>query len=563
MPGLDRLLHDAPETAVFIAVAIGYLIGRIKIGFFQLGSVAGSLLAAVVVGQVSPVTVSPQVKAVCFGLFIFSVGYKSGPQFFASLNRASVKPILLSVVVCVTGLLAVVLAAKIFHLDVGTAAGVLAGACTESASIGTAGEAIGRLGLSAAEQTTLQNNIAVGYAMTYLFGTLAVILFVRSAAPWLMGIDLKTSAREYEEAQGDAAAKEGGGVEYSPIGLRAFRVPRDGGAAGSTVAQVIASLGEGAAVGRVLRMGEEIPVTPDLVLKLGDTLGVSGLRGILAKGDDVIGPEVGDPRVLADVTDVVDVVVTKKEIAGKTLLQLSEEIDPEARRGVYLQSLQRQGRRLPRAWSTRVERGDVLRLVGWKEKLPSTIAALGYEERPSDKTDLVYLAIGVILGTIVGLLSLKVGGVPLTLGTGGGILVSGLVFGWLRSRQRRFGAFPPAAQSVLSDFGLSAFVAVVGLTAGPQMISSIAQNGPGLVLIGIAVAILPQIVGFFFGRFVLRLHPLVLLGGLAGSQTVTAALNAVLEEADSSAPVVGYTVTYAIGNVLLTLWGPVVVAMLA
>src|SRR5262245_59948939 len=213
MDALERLLKDAPETGIFIAVAIGYLTGRMKSGFFQLGSVAGTLLAAVVVGQLG-VKVSPQVKAVCFGLFIFSVGYKSGPLFFASLNRASVKPILLSVVVCVTGLVAVFAAAKIFHLDVGTAAGVLAGACTESASIGTAGDAIARLGLPEAEVATLQNNIAVGYAMTYLFGTLGVILFVRSAAPKILGVDLKQSAKEYEESKGQAA-KAAGGVEYS------------------------------------------------------------------------------------------------------------------------------------------------------------------------------------------------------------------------------------------------------------------------------------------------------------------------------------------------------------
>jgi putative transport protein len=236
---------------------------------------------------------------------------------------------------------------------------------------------------------------------------------------------------------------------------------------------------------------------------------------------------------------------------------------PEPRRGVYLERVQRQGKTLPRAWGTTIERGDVIRLVGWKEKLGAAIEALGYEERPTEKTDLVFLAIGVVLGTALGILTVKAGGVPLTLGTGGGILVAGLVFGWLRSRERRFGSFPPAAQTVFTDFGLSAFVAVVGLTAGPQMVSSIQANGPGLVLIGIGVAVLPQVIGLFFGWWVLRLHPLILLGGLAGSQTVTAALNAVLEEADSSAPVVGYTVTYAIGNVLLTLWGPVIVAMLA
>jgi aspartate-alanine antiporter len=562
MDVLHDLFKAAPEVAVFLSIAIGYLIGKIKIGFFQLGSVAGTLLAAVVVGQVH-VSVSPQVKSVCFALFIFSVGFKSGPQFVASLNRSSARHILLAVVVCVTGLLATVLAARLFGLDIGTASGLLAGSCTESAMIGTAGEAIGRLGLPEAEQATLQNNIAVGYAMTYLFGTLSVILFIRAAAPRLLGINLRTAAKEYEAEHGAGAAKSTGGVAYVPIALRAFRVTKAPGADGATVASVIERLGQGTAIGRVLRAGEDVPLGPDTVLRAGDVVGVSGRRTQLSKGDDVIGLEVGDPRVLNDVAAVADVVVTQKAIAGRTLQEIAEIVAPETREGVYLQHVERQGRTLPRAWSTTIERGDVIRLVGWKEKLGSVISALGYEERPSDKTDLVYLAVGVVVGTILGLGSIKLGGVPLTLGTGGGVLVAGLVFGWLRSRQRRFGAFPAAAQSVFSDFGLAAFVAVVGLTAGPQMVSSIQANGPDLVLIGIVVAVLPQFVGLLFGRFVLRLHPLILLGGLAGSQTVTAALNAVLEEADCSAPVVGYTVTYAIGNVLLTLWGPVLVAILA
>jgi aspartate-alanine antiporter len=559
---LERLFHDAPEAALFLSIAIGYVIGKIKIGFFQLGSVAGTLLAAVVVGQVN-VSVSPQVKAVCFGLFIFAVGFKSGPQFFASLNRASIKQIVLAFVVCITGLLGVFAAAKIFHMDVGTAAGTLAGACTESASIGTAGDAIARLDLTDARKLELTNNIAVGYAMTYLFGTLSVIVFVRSIAPKLLGIDLKESAKEYEAANRGGADEDESGVVYSPAALRAFRVKKDLPAAGATIQSMLERFGEGAAIGRVLRRGREVPVTPALVLEPGDLVGVSALRDVVAHGVDLIGPEVGDPRVLSNVADVADVVVTSKAAAGKTLYQIAREIDPEARRGVYLQSIERQGHTIPRLWSTRIERGDVIRLVGLKDKLGGAVEALGYEERPTDKTDLVFLAIGIVLGTIVGLLSLKVGGVPLTLGTGGGVLVAGLVFGWLRSRQRRFGAFPAAAQTVFCDFGLAAFVAVVGLTAGPQMVKSIQANGPGLVLIGIGVAVLPQIVGLFFGKWFLKMHPLVLLGGLAGSQTVTAALNAVLEEADSSAPVVGYTVTYAIGNVLLTLWGPIIVAMLA
>jgi AspT/YidE/YbjL antiporter-like protein len=327
---VEGLFKSAPEAAVFISIAIGYLIGRIKIGFFQLGSVAGTLLAAVFVGQIT-VAVSPQVKALCFGLFIFSVGYESGPQFFASLNAASVRQILLCVVVCVTGLLGTFAAAKIFDLDVGTAAGVLAGACTESASIGTAGEAIGRLGLDAAERTRLENNIAVGYAMTYLFGTLGVILFVRSLAPRILGINLRQSAKEYDAAHGHEPEAEDSAVEYFPIAVRAFKVAPEGHADGATVSAVCDELGPRVAIGRIFRAGLEVPVGLDVPLRAGDVVGVSGKRGLLAKGGEVIGTEIGDQRVLADATHVADVVVTNKKIAGKTLFHLATSPPRETR----------------------------------------------------------------------------------------------------------------------------------------------------------------------------------------------------------------------------------------
>jgi AspT/YidE/YbjL antiporter-like protein len=149
----------------------------------------------------------------------------------------------------------------------------------------------------------------------------------------------------------------------------------------------------------------------------------------------------------------------------------------------------------------------------------------------------------------------------MTLGVGGGVLVSGLCFGWLHVRYPAFGAMPQAAQWILSEFGLSAFAAVVGLSAGPKAVVAIQEQGVALLLAGAAVTIVPLFVALYFGRFVLKLNPVILLGAIAGGQTVAAALSAANEETESMTPVLGFTVTYAISNVLLAVWGPVIVAV--
>jgi putative transport protein len=235
----------------------------------------------------------------------------------------------------------------------------------------------------------------------------------------------------------------------------------------------------------------------------------------------------------------------------------------ESARGVFLRKLTRSGLEIPIGSITQIDRGDVLRLIGPKPEVGRAASELGYPDRPTTTTDMVFVGTGIVLGGFVGLLSVTVAGIPLTLTASGGALIMGLVFGWLRSVYPYFGRIPEPAIWIFDTVGLCTFIGVVGLSAGPSFISGLQKTGLSLVVVGLASALVPHTIAILFGRYVLKMNPLIVLGACAGAGTITAALRAVQDEARSSVPVLGYTVPYALGNILLTAWGPVLVAMMS
>ena len=553
-------MKSVPEIALFVALFFGYALGRVKVKGFSLGGVAGSLIAALLIGQLG-VELPDALKAVCFALFIYSVGFKSGPEFFGGLNRSSLKLVLSSVVQCVVALIAVLVVSRICGFGKGFAAGIGSGALTQTAMMGTANDAIRRLGLSADATTQLSSQMAVGFAITYIFGTIGVILFVRSVAPRLMGVDVKKAARELEAqlSEGGKVTRPGYITAFRPVVARAYQVTHSE-AVGRNVA-ALAKQFDRASVERILRDNTTIEPTPETELRSGDIVGVSGLlKSVVAEGE-WIGDEVESKEALSFPLVVSRVVVTDRNFAGKTLMQIRDQIGGVQNiQGVYLAGFKRQGLPMPILPNAEVRRGDIFELAGRPSEVDRVAALLGRTEPAGGQSDLAYHALAITLGTLLGLISINVGGIPVTLGVGGGVLVAGLCFGWLHVRYPVFGALPQPAQWILSEFGLSAFAAVIGLSAGAKAVAAIQQQGVALLIAGAVVTLIPMIVALYFGRFVLKLHPVVLMGALCGGQTVAAALNAANEETDSMTPVLGFTVTYAISNVLLAVWGPVIVA---
>jgi len=554
-----RALQQNPELAIFLTLAVGFLIGRVKFGSFSLGIVVGTLLAGVLIGQLD-IKVPAIVKTVFFDLFLFTTGYKVGPQFFRGLKGDAVPQMVLTVVVCVTCLLTAFGFATLLGYDIGTAAGLLAGAFSESTVIGTAGEAIQRLEIPDAEKTALVNNIPVAYAVTYLVGTASLVWFLPTIGPKLMGINLRAEGARMQSAIAGAAELGLGVVSAARMfDVRAYRVTNPN-LVNRTVAEVEALPQDiRVFVVRIRRAGEIIEPTPATVIQQDDVVVVMARQEAHVERGARVGPEVDDKALLDIPIESVEVVVTQRSLVGKSLADLARL---ESARGVFLRRLMRAGQEIPIAAGTLIDRGDVLYLIGARPAVERAAKELGYPDRPTTSTDMVFVGTGIVLGGFVGLLSVTVAGIPLTLTASGGALIMGLVFGWLRSVYPFFGRIPEAAIWVFDTLGLCVFIGVVGLTAGPSFMAGLQKTGISLVFVGLAAALLPHTLGILFGRYVLRMEPLIVLGACAGAGTITAALRAIQDEARSSVPALGYTVPYAIGNILLTAWGPVLVALM-
>ncbi|WP_233833097.1 aspartate-alanine antiporter [Paraburkholderia sp. ZP32-5] len=559
MDWLHSIFHKSPEMALFLSLAAGYFIGQINFGKFQLGGVGGSLLAAVVISQAG-VTIDNGVKAVMFAVFIYAVGYDSGPGFFNSLNRKTLREIAMAVFLAVSALITVVVCAKLFHLNKGLAAGLAGGALTQSAIIGTAGDAIARLGLPADEVKSLQSDVAIAYAVTYVFGSLGAIIVCVNILPKFMGQGLREASIEAERELSSGAPSHGPGQVLALPELvgRTYKIDYS---AGKTVKAVESLHEDMLTVERIKRDGHAIEPTPDFTLRDGDVVLVVGRReAVVAFGAN--GNEVADAEDISVVMQTREAVFTRKGMNHTTIAAARQMIDRDMRHGVYLQAVSRAGQPLPVLPDTELQHGDVITFYGSPKDTKRAVDTAGYELPYSNKTDFIYMGVGLVIGLLIGLIVVNVGGVPLTLGSGGGCLLAGLLFGWMRGKHPMYGVMPSAASQLLKDFGLAAFVAVVGLNSGLQAVVTVRQSGLTIFLLGVFVTLFPLLLTMLFGRYVLRYNnAAILAGALSGSRSANPAFGGVLDKAESAVPTVPFAITYAIANVALTLLGPLVVGL--
>jgi putative transport protein len=554
-------LHKLPELSLFLSILLGHFIGRFHFKGVGFGAVVGTLIAGILIGILAKPQLPELLRWAFFYLFLFSIGYSIGPQFFGSLRRETLPQVALAVIISVTGLATVIGMSMLFDFDEGVAVGLLSGGMTQSAALGTGLSAISELPISAELKATLSANAPLADAITYGFGDLGLILFLTAIGPWLMKADLKKEARTLEQQMSGGATKT---AVFSDV-LFAFRAYRLERLAGVAVGELEERYASGRlAVQRVRRGGDVLEISAGLVLVQDDEIVVSGRRGALSAFERDAGPELDDPELLAIPLKTAVVVVTNKNAHGKTLAVLAA--DQQLARGVYLESIQRGEVMLPaRPWTV-VERGDILHIVGAPEDVERAGAHIGFVEKDLARTDLAFLAGGISLGIVFGLLKFNVGDIPLGLGTAGSILVIGLLAGWARSRYPVFGSIPEPAQRLLADIGLIVFIAIVGLHAGPHAVEAYEKSGgayfASIFFAGMVVTMMPIAVGAIFARKVFNMNPLMVLGAIAGAQTCTPGLNALRDASGSNIGSLAYTVPYAIGNILLTVWGPVVVAIM-
>ena len=558
---LVAYLHASPAFCLFLSILLGTIIGRFHFKGVGFGAVVGSLIAGILIGILATPELPEMLRWVFFYLFLFAVGYSVGPQFFGSLKREALPQIILALVVAFAGLATVIAMAAVFGFDEGISVGLLSGGMTQSAALGTGLNAIAALPIAEAAKAALTANAPLADAITYGFGDLGLILFLTWLGPKILRADLRAEAKQLEKTLAAAGSDQQvfTGVHFS---LRAFIV-ENAQVAASTVDALERRYAEARlCVHRVQRDGTLLPLAPDLALKRGDRVVVSARRGAFQDATRDIGPEIDDATLLAVPVTTLAAVVTNREVAGKTLGDLGR--DPRAR-GVYLESIQRGTIRIPREAWTELARGDIVRIFGAPDAIERAGAFIGFVEPDLSKTDLTILTAGICAGILLGLITLTMGGVVLGLGTSGSILVVGLAAGWARSRYPVFGAIPEPAQRLLMDIGLIVFIAIVGLHAGPHAVEAYHHSGGAfflnILLAGMVVTVVPLAMGTIAARFLLKMSPLMTLGGLAGAQTCTPGLNALREASGSNVGSLAYTVPYAIGNILLTVWGPVVVAI--
>ena len=553
------ILQQYPELALFLVIALGFSIGKISIGSFKVGAVLGTLFAGVLIGQFN-IHIDPVVKVIFFDLFLFATGYKVGPQFFQGLKKDAVPQLILTFVICVTCLVTAFLMGKLMNFDIGTTAGMLAGAFTESTVIGTASESIQRLSISEDQKTILLNNIPVAYAVTYLVGTTFLVWFLSSFAPKLLKIDLKSASRELEKKiLGKTEDDNGLASAFEDWRLRAVKVTNEKWF-GLSVGDIEKTVTDSRIfIHRFRRAGNIIETNSATIIQEGDIISVMARYRVLFEKLNDIGPEVMDQELLDYPIAYRDLIITNKNSAGISL----REIGLKYGQGVKLHKLIRTGQEMPFAPETIVNRGDLLKISGLLPDVERAAKAIGYIDKATPETDMIFVGLGILLGGLVGLLAVSVFGISITLTTSGGALIMGLVFGWLRSKTPKFGRIPDAALWIFDNVGLSTFIGIVGLSAGPSFISGLEQTGLGLLLAGLIVAVMPHIVGLYVGYYLLKINPVILLGAQSGAGTTTAGLKAIQDAANSKLPVLGYTVPYALGNILLTAWGPVIVAMMS
>ncbi len=560
---LVETLRSNPEIAIFLTLALGFWAGKLKFGSFSLGVVTSTLLAGVLVGQLE-ITISAQVKSTFFLMFLFAVGYGVGPQFFRGLKGDGVQQVLFAILLCVTVLLSAVGVGYLLGYDAGGTAGLLAGSSTISAVLGVATGSINQLGVDAAAKQAMLDAMPVAYAVTYLFGTAGSAWILATLGPKILRVDIAEECRKYEAEMGGALQDSADRLTgYTRFILRAYEVTAPEWVGRTIEDFETRSQQQRVFIERLRRNGHLLDPAPDMRVQAGDTLVVTGPRAPVLERGEQLGDEVDDRELLDLELERLDVVLTRKQLAGLTLNELVSGEFGEAVRGVFLRRILRSGVEMPVTRDFKLERGDTLTLVGPRTHVESAVRLIGYADRPTDETDMVVMGLGIVVGALVGALTFQLGGVPLSLSTSGGALIAGLVCGWLRSVDRTYGRVPEPALWVFNNIGLNIFIAAVGISAGPGFVAGLKAQGLELFLAGIVVTTVPLVVGLLAGKYIFRMKAPIILGACAGARTTTAALGAIEAEAKSKVPALGYTVTYAVGNTLLTVWGVAVVLLLS
>lgn len=540
-----------PSVAIFLTLGLGYLVGRFHIKSFKLGATVGVLLVGLIIGQMGKFQIAPVVKNLFFDLFIFTIGYEVGPVFIASFKKKGIKFIIQSVIFSVIAFVVSFALFKIFHVNFGEAGGIIAGSLTQSACIGTANSAIEALHISQAAKTAAMSQVAIAYALTYVFGTIGVLIFLKNIAPAIFHVNLREATKEYIETNHIKTDTKSVKISAN-IRVRAFRINAENRYIGKTILDF---------------NNDNVGLNIEEIVRDGKTL--TSPSTVLASNDIIL--VIGSIKKFADFTDKkynlseVDAnnypLHLKKTTILLTKVYNYNTLENMLANGVIIESAYHDDKKITDY--TLLSVGDHITVIGPQSYLTNIMKNIGYEKAAGTKTDVSFLSIGIFLGILLGAIVITIHKIPLTLGGGGGALFAGLYFGWLQEKHPNIGVIPPSTRWLLKSLGLNLFIGVVGLQAGSGFVTALKEMGWLVFVIGILVSILPHLFTLLFSKFILKMNIVDNIGSLCGSGTITAALNAVNAETDSTVFALSYTPTYALGNIFLTVMAPLIVALLA
>lgn len=560
MTGLLHFLQGQPFIVIFGVVAVGMMLGKRSVRGISLGSVVCIIVAGLLISIWSynatgvSLALPDVLKTIFFNLFIFAMGVKIGPQFFAGLERDGWHMVAIGLIVAVLAPALCYLCGWVFDLPQGAVAGLLAGGNNSSASFGTASSAIQseafrvRPGGSA---DLVSGMLAASFALAYTLGEVQYVLFMK-ALPALGGFDAPAAARDFERSihideaplPGTAAAVQ---AQDPAITIRAYRA--SSAMTGRTVGE-IRSRAPRVSIELVRRTAGDVTPTDATVLEAGDEVVVSAPLAAQVRVREALGPELPDADARAAMAlQTVDVVVGRSEAVGGSLAEIANRLGG----GVYPNALFRAGERLPMGSATSLKSGDVLRVTATEPRIAELGRRVGQVIRASHESDILTLALGLVVGAVLGAIPVPLFGVSISFGATA-VLVTGILFGWLKTRHPALGGpISEGARRLMEELGLNVFTAVLAVNSG-QAVYQVMTNGPvwALVVTCLIVSAVPGAVAWWVGRHVLQVNPALLMGAIAGARQNTASLRAAERATESAVPGVGYPVPLALATMVLS-----------
>ena len=548
-----ELLSGNYILLLFVVLALGLCLGKLRLGSVQLGNSIGVLVVSLLLGQ-QHFAINTEALNLGFMLFIFCVGVEAGPNFFSIFFRDGKNYLMLALVMVVSAMAMALGLGKLLGWDIGLTAGMLAGSMTSTPVLVGAGDTLRQTISDSKSLGVMQDNLSLGYALTYLVGLVSLIFGARYL-PKLQHQDLPTSAQQIARERGldtDSQRKV-----YLPV-IRAYRVGPElvAWADGKNLRELGIYRQTGCYIERIRRNGILASPDGDAVLQVGDEISLVGYPDAHSRLDTSFrnGKEVFD-RDLLDMRIVTEEIVVKNHNAVNKRLSQLKLTD----HGCFLNRVIRSQIEMPIDDSIMLNKGDVLQVSGEARRVKTVADRIGFISIHSQMTDLLAFCSFFIIGLMIGMITFQFSSFSFGIGNAAGLLFAGIMLGFLRANHPTFGYIPQGALTMVKEFGLMVFMAGVGLSAGSGMTHGFGVAGLQMLVSGLAVSLVPVVICFLFGAYVLRMNRALLFGAIMGARTCAPAMEIISDTARSNIPALGYAGTYAIANVLLTLAGTFIV----